>query len=364
MKNKLCSLPFPNAVKNTLITASILLLAAVLCLLLRRFSGDTNGYTNYVSLIFILAVFLTARFTSGYLPGIAASFLSVLAVNYIFTYPFFAFNFTLAGYPIVMLSMFAVSLTTSALTSKAKQSQLIKIEIEKEKTRSNLLRAVSHDLRTPLTSILGSVSTIIEHDSALSDEDRLALLCGVQDDAQWLIHMVENLLAITRIDGENRAQIVKYPEAAEEIVSDAVRKFRKRFPDQSVSSMVPDELFMIPMDGVLIEQVLINLLENAVLHGKTADKILLSVTQDRDFAVFEVRDNGVGLVPDILEKIQTGTYISSEESTSADKRNMGIGLSVCRTIIHAHGGLIQAENAKSGGAVFRFTLPLKEKNHE
>lgn len=360
MNNWNTSRRFQLAARDALITALILLAAGLLCLLLRIFWQASGHYDNYVSMIFILAVFLIARFTDGYLPGIAASFISVLAVNYIFTFPYFAFNFTLAGYPIAIISMLAVSLTTSALTSKAKQSQQIEIEIEKEKTRSNLLRAVSHDLRTPLTSILGATQTVIEHDALLTSQERRTLLTSVQDDAQWLIHMVENLLAITRIEGESRAKLVKYPEAAEEIVADAVRKFRKRFPDQSVSSMVPDELLMVPMDAVLIEQVLINLLENAALHGRTVDKILLTVSKNQTEAVFEVRDNGVGIPSDILEKIRAGSYISCDEDCGDDKKNMGIGLSVCRTIINAHGGRISAKNAKEGGAVFAFCLPLEE----
>lgn len=356
------SFPFRPAVRDTLITGLILLASGLLCLVLHILCQTSGHYDNYVSMIFILAVFLIARFTSGYLPGITASFISVLAVNYIFTFPYFSFNFTLAGYPVAIISMLAVSLTTSALTSKAKQSQQIEIEIEKEKTRSNLLRAVSHDLRTPLTSILGATQTILEHEEFLSAEERHSLLMGVQDDAQWLIHMVENLLTITRIEGGSRARLVKYPEAAEEIVADAVRKFRKRFPDQSVSSMVPDELLMVPMDAVLIEQVLSNLLENAALHGQTADKILLTVSKKQTEAVFEVRDNGVGIPDDILEKIRTGSYISCDEDCGDNKKNMGIGLSVCRTIINAHGGRIHAVNAREGGAVFTFCLPLEEEN--
>ena len=344
------------SVRDTLISLSVLLCATALCFVLR----SVESGTNHVSMIFVLAVFLIARFTKGYFYGIAASLLGVLAVNYIFTYPFFKFNFTLSGYPVAMLCMLAVSMVTSALTSQAKNNESIRIEAEKEKTRSNLLRAVSHDLRTPLTCILGATSAIIENDEVLSKTERINLLREVKEDAQWLIRMVENLLAITRIDGENSAKIVKKQEAAEELVSDTITKFKKRFPGRTVADKVPDELLMVPMDAVLIEQVLINLLENAVLHGESADEICLSVMRTGEDALFEVRDNGVGISTEVLPHIFDGRMRKNSEPAADSKRSMGIGLSVCSTIIAAHGGILRAENASEGGAIFRFSLPLKE----
>lgn len=347
-------------VGDALFSFAIFVGAGALCFVIGIFDEDKN----YVSMIFILAVFLVARFTHSYFYGIAVSVASVLAVNYAFTYPYFKFNFSIAGYPIAMLCMLAVSLITSALTSQAKQSQTIKIEAEKEKTRSNLLRAVSHDLRTPLTSILGATSAIIENDDTIAKEERIALLGEVREEAQWLIRMVENLLAITRIDGETRAKIVKNPEAVEELVSEAVTKFKNRFPERNVAVKVPREVLFVPVDAVLVEQVIINLLENAVLHGKTADKIELLVTLKGDDAVFTVRDNGVGIEQDVLPKIFDGYFKQSYESVGDSKRNMGIGLSVCNTIIRAHNGTMQARNLDSKGAEFSFTLPIKEESNE
>ncbi len=344
------------SVRDTVVSFGVLLCATALCFVLRLIESGTN----HVSMIFVLAVFLIARFTKGYFYGIVASLIGVLAVNYIFTYPFFEFNFTISGYPVAMLCMLAVSMITSALTSKAKSNETIRIEVEKEKTRSNLLRAVSHDLRTPLTCILGATSAIIENDDMLTKTERINLLSEVKEDAQWLIRMVENLLAITRIDGENSAKIVKKQEAAEELVSDTVTKFKKHFPSREVTVSVPDELLMVPMDAVLIEQVLINLMENTVLHGETADKIYLSVTRTGSEAIFEVRDNGVGISAEALPHIFDGRLRKNIEPVADSKRNMGIGLSVCNTIIGAHGGILRAENASGGGAIFRFSLPLKE----
>ena len=229
------------------------------------------------------------------------------------------------------------------------------MENEKEKMRANLLRSVSHDIRTPLTSIVGATSTILETPT-LSPAEQRDLLEDVRDDAQWLIQVVENLLSITRI-GSDPACIHKEAEPAEEILGVAVQKFRKRYPDVFVGVCAPETLLFVPMDAILIGQVLSNLLENAVLHGKTTTKIDLSVQCDGDGALFSVRDNGQGISPDLLPTLFDGTLKHGETSSCDGKRNMGLGLSVCLAIVRAHGGTMEAQNL-ADGAEFTFRLPL------
>lgn len=342
--------------RDTLVTLGILLGVSGLCFALQGFDPQNN----FVSMLFVLAVFLIARMTEGYFYGIFSSLVSVLIVNYLFTYPYFHFNFTLAGYPIAILTMLVVSITTSALTSRAKQSARAQLESDREKTRSNLLRAVSHDLRTPLTSILGVSSAILENDDAIGKSERLALLQDVQSDASWLIRMVENLLTITRMDNGGEAKVTKTPEVGEEILEASASKFRKLYPDFHLVMTAPEDFMMIPMDALLIEQVLLNLMENAVLHAVSADQLWVSLIRRNDMAVFQVRDNGAGIAPALLPKLFSGSARCAEESTGDQKRNMGIGLSVCDTIIRAHGGTLTAQNLKSGGALFEFSLPLEE----
>jgi len=347
------------SVRDTLVTVGILAAMTAISFSLQVF--DQN--TDYASMLFVLAVFLIARMTEGYFYGIAASLAAVLLVNFLFTYPNFRFNFTLSGYPIAILSMLVVSVTTSALTTQAKRSAETKLEVEREKTRGNLLRAVSHDLRTPLTAILGASSAILENGEQLTREERDALIQDVQDDAQWLIRMVENLLTITRMDDSRSAKVVKTEEAAEEVLEAAVGKFRKQFPGWKVAVRVPEEFLLIPMDAVLIEQVLMNLLENVVTHSETADRIWVTLEIRSNCAVFSVRDNGRGIDPALLPRIFDGKTASAGASGDR-KRNMGIGLSVCHTIIKAHGGRMTAENQADGGACFCFELPLEEKENE
>lgn len=344
------------AVRDPLLTVLMLAGAAVLCFLLRRI--DETG--SYTTLIFVLAVTIISRFTEGYFWGIFSAVFSVVCVNYVFTYPFWAFNFTITGYPLTFLSMLAVSLIISAMNTKIKKQERLRTEVERETMRANLLRAMSHDIRTPLTSIVGNTSAILENEETLSKEQQLALLQDVNEDAQWLIRMVENLLSITRISDE-QTSISKEYEAAEEIIASVIRKFRKRFKsDIRICVSVPDEVLLVPMDATLIQQVLLNLLENAVLHGGTVSALRVSVERDGSYACFAVSDDGAGIPKDKLATLFDGRLPGEKSGAFDIKRNMGIGLSVCQTIVKAHGGIITAENRAEGGACFRFYLPMKE----
>jgi two-component system sensor histidine kinase KdpD len=347
---------FPLSAKDTLISIIIILIASGVCALLRPISDSDF----HVPLIFVLAVFIISRGTEGYFYGIVASLVGVVAVNFVFTYPYFAFNFTLAGYPLTFLTMLATSIMTCAMTTQIKQQERFRIESEKEKMRANLLRAISHDLRTPLTSIVGSTTAILENSDTLPQEKQRELLIEVREDAQWLIRMVENLLSITRI-GDKAAEIRKEPEAVEEIIGEAIGKFKKQFPNMPVSVVIPDELLLVPMDAMLIEQVIINILYNSAVHGEHCTAIRLSVTNDGNDALFSICDNGIGFPANTIPHIFDGYFSQVEEKRAADnRRNMGIGLSVCMSIVKAHGGRMIAENAPEGGAVIRFSLPLKE----
>lgn len=351
---------FPLSVKDTVTSTFIMGCIVALCAVLRLIDNDYGNNNIYVSMFFLLGVFMVSRFTTGYFYGTFTALFSTLAINYFFTYPYFTFNFTLSGYPLAICSTLSVSIITGTLLSRIKREELNKIEIEKEKTRANLLRAVSHDLRTPLTTISGSCSAIIENDSVISPETRLELLQQISSDAKWLIRMVENLLTVTRIGAENGACIQKNPEMVEEIIAEAVQRFKKNFPKYKVHVSVPNEALLVPMDAMLIEQVVMNLLENAATHSHGAPVIDVAVRRERDEAVFMVRDWGSGISEEILPNIFNGYFSQHYEAKGDAKRSMGIGLSVCSTIIKAHKGDITAYNASDKGAVFKFTLPITE----
>ena len=336
------------------ITLGALALTALLCFGLNGLARSSAAST----LVFVLCVHIVARLTDGYAWGIAASVAAVLLVNFVFTYPFMEFNFTIAGYPLTFVTMLTVSVSTSALTTNVKKQERLRLEGEKAKVRADLLRSVSHDLRTPLTSIAGAAAVLLDSPE-LPEDKRRELLLGVRDDSEWLIRMVENLLSITRVGGEN-AQIQKTPEAVEEVVADAVRKFRKLRPDIAVETCIPEEVLFVPLDAVLICQVLTNLLENAAEHGRTTRRITVKVTSEAGRAKFAVEDDGRGIDEQALPGLFEDKPRGAAPVDSNGRHNMGIGLTVCRTIVKAHGGDLTAANLPDGGAVFWFDLPLSE----
>ena len=278
--------------KDFIVSVSLYLISVVFCLVLRNF--DPNNDTSYVSMIFLLDVFLTAMLTDGFFFSLTIAVFAVLSVDYIFTPPFWEVSFTLAGFPLTFLVMMTICVATGIVTSRAKKVSEMEREAEREKIHSNLLRAVSHDIRTPLTGIVGATNVLLEQDDTLTPQQRRELLKNANEEAQWLIRVVENLLSITRISGGEQAYITKEPEAAEEVLGEAVRKFRKRFPQVTVTVKAPDTLLMVPMDPILIEQVLANLMENAVIHGKYTTELQISVQQEDSWARFDVKDNGWG----------------------------------------------------------------------
>lgn len=344
--------------RNILITVGIMGAATIVCLALQHFSeADTH-----VPLLFVLAVVIVARFTEGYVYGILSAMAAVVLVNYVFTYPYFELNFSITGYPLTFVVMLATAVMVSALTTQIKWQEQIRLEVEKEKARANLLRAVSHDIRTPLTSIQASASGILDNYDALGRQEKVELLEGIRDESQWLIRMVENLLSITRINGD-RAQLQTTWEVVEEVVGGAVGKFQKQFAQIEVETSMPEEVVMAPMDGILVEQVLVNLMENSAIHGKTTTKIRISVQELPERVLFCVEDNGKGIDPAILPIIFEGQLPTGDHAASDGKRSMGIGLSVCMSIIQAHQGDMKAENmAAHRGARIQFWLPCQEEN--
>jgi len=317
------------------------------------------GTDSLIPMIFVLGIFLISLKTDGYVMGIISSAVSVLAVNYAFTFPYYAFDLISPECVFSVAVMLIISVLTSALTVQTKKQEKARAESEMEKMRANLLRGISHDLRTPLTSICGSTSAIIDNYDVLKKEQQIKLLTEIREDSAWLTRMVENLLSVTRIDSE-KVQVIKTPTVLEELIDAVVLKFRKRCPECEVTVTIPDEFISIPMDALLIEQVLINLLENAVFHAKGMTKLELKVFTEGRQAVFEVSDNGCGIPKERLEKLFEGYLDRSGASADSSRNNMGIGLSVCASIIRAHGGCITAKNKKSGGAVFRFDLETEE----
>ena len=343
-----------------LVLSVIILTAAFgISLLLQRIHPSES----LVSLVFVLAVFLISVLTRSYLWGILASLSSVLIDNFVFTFPYFAFDFISTDNLISALVMLSVSITTSTLTTQLKAQERMKLEAETEKMRGNLLRAISHDLRTPLTTIYGACGILRENYDDFSRDKQLELLEQVQEDSENLIHMVENLLMITKANSDT-VRLEKTETVLEELIDSTLVKFKKHYPEQTVTTQIPEDFISIPMDAMLIQQVILNLLENAVVHATDMTELILSVTLKGKRAIFSVSDNGCGIPKERVGKLFSGYGDSGELSADSRRAGMGIGLSVCATIIRAHGGTITAENRPEGGALFRFTLNTEEFTNE
>ncbi len=232
-----------------------------------------------------------------------------------------------------------------------KEKETAKIETEQERFKSNLLRAVSHDLRTPLSVITGA-SEILLH--RLDDPEDVNVAQGIYEDSIWLTRFVENILSLTRIQ-EGRLNVVTQLEAVEEVIAEAIRQVQKHAPNHNISVIIPDEVVFVNMDSKLIVQTLINLLDNAIKHTSPEGDINITVTLDSSKVWFEVSDNGTGIEESSLDRIFDIFYLTDNHRTDA-KRGMGLGLAICKAIVNMHGGEIYAENNTTGGASFYFFL--------
>ena len=341
--------------KDTVFTMLILCIAFVVSLVIMQ---TFDLYTT-IPAIFTLAVFLISRYTESYVYGVIGSLVGMFAVNFAFTFPYFKFNFIIVENLVSAIVMLIISIMTSVLTTELKRQERIRVETEKEKMRANLLRAISHDLRTPLTTIYGSSSAMVENAKDLSKEQMVELAAGISEDSQWLIGMVENLLSVTKIDSGDM-KLIKTPVVLEELIDSVLVRFKKRYPKQEVQIEIPDEFINIPMDAVLMTQVIVNMLENAVQHAVGMETLILRVSTEGENAMFEIIEDGCGIPKEKMDRIFTGYFETGNLPADNQKRNMGIGLSVCASIIKAHEGDIIVENLKEGGCCFRFTLKMEE----
>ena len=340
---------FSPVVRDALISAAIFLGATGICALMALIHDDNNPFAPQV---FTLAVVLISYFTRSYLPGIVCSLLGVICVNVLFTYPFYQMNFTVAGYPLTFLVMLIVSLLVSTLTTRVRREEQLHYEIESEKLRAGLLRAVSHDLRTPLAGIIGCSSAILENE-ALSDPERMQLTQEIRSSALWLRRITENILSVTRF--QDGVTLQKTPEVPEEIFGSAVRKFRRNTgSDLPVEVFGEQEIVLVPMDGLLMEQVFVNLLDNAARHAIGAEKVQVRFQHTDEAAEFTIADDGCGIPPEQ----RAGLFVPGAPNSSGSDGGMGIGLSVCRAIVEAHGGSIRLQDCARGTA-FVIRLPLE-----
>ena len=340
-------------------TMLVLGAAVAVCSLLSQMHDDNNPFAV---LIFVLAVAIVALVTNGYVWGVLASVIGVFCVNYMFTYPFWSFDMSITGYPLTFVVMLVVSVVISTLTTRVKQTERLRYEIESEKLRADLLRALSHDLRTPLASIEGADSLLLEQPD-LSEAERRTLLEQIRQETRWLTRITENMLSVTRMAGE-QVSLHRTDEVVEEIVDSAVMKLRRSRHALPVTVIRPQEILTAPMDATLMEQVILNLLENAVNHAEGATRIRVEIAGQGDTVMIAVEDDGAGFPPELLPQLFDRKLLPQPRSCADGRRGLGLGLTLCSAIIKAHGGRMTAENRPEGGARVCLWLPAGTEDEE
>lgn len=324
------------------------------------------GWTGFVKLVFphielvnlvmtyLLAnVLIAVQYGQG--PSIVSAVLSVAAFDFFFVPPHLTFAVADTKYFVTFFIMLAVTTITSRLTDqlrrKAEEAHRAQIEVEKETMISSLLSSISHDLRTPLTSITGAASTLQK--ISLSDEDRQRLCETIYEESARLNRLVGNLVEITRVESGN-LHLKKARHSLEEIIGSALNRLEPALKGRAVSTNVPENLRLVPLDDVLIEQVLTNLIENTVRYTPPGSPVEIRVDLDEKKVTVEVLDRGPGVPPEDRDRIFKKFYRGDVKGLPGS----GLGLAICRGIIQAHGGTMGIRPREGGGSVFYFSLPL------
>ena len=240
----------------------------------------------------------------------------------------------------------------------AREKEEAKLLAENEKLRSNLLRSISHDLRTPLTAISGNAGILLSDSESLPPETRNQMYSDIYDDAAWLYNLVENLLAVTRIE-EGRMKLNTQPQLVEEMVSEALQHISRKRSEHNIAVHHQDELLLAKCDARLIVQVIINLVDNAIKYTPVGSHIEIATRGDSGCAMVTVADDGPGISDDEKERIFQMFYTGSNPIADS-RRSLGLGLGLCKSIIAAHGGVISVADNQPKGTIFTFTVPSGE----
>lgn len=240
------------------------------------------------------------------------------------------------------------------------EKQKIALETQRERLRSNLLRAISHDLRTPLTSISGNAGVLMEKSIALTEEKKQEIYASIYDDSMWLVDLTENLLSITRIEN-GTMHLQMNAELIDDVLREAIAHVDRQAARHHIRVNLEDDLLMAKMDARLIVQVIINIVNNAIKYTPEGSHICISAEKEDRMVCIHIADDGPGISDEAKVHLFDMFYTAGIGKADS-RRGLGLGLSLCQSIVEAHGGEIFVENNEPHGAVFSFTLPLEEVN--
>ncbi len=240
----------------------------------------------------------------------------------------------------------------------AREKEEAAILAKNEQLRANLLRAISHDLRTPLTSISGNASNLLSNGESFDAETKKHLYQDIYDDSMWLINLVENLLSVTRLV-EGRLNLHLTAELVDEVVKEALRHVNRLKTEHQITVEHQDDLLLAKMDARLIVQVIINLVDNAIKYTPKGSHIYIKTQKEKKWAVISISDDGEGIPDENKERVFEMFY-SGANMVVDSRRSLGLGLALCKSIVNAHGGTITVSDNLPHGTVFTFTLPVEE----
>ena len=257
--------------------------------------------------------------------------------------------------------IYEISFAIEKYNLNEKQNQA-SMKAEKERLRANLLRAISHDLRTPLTSISGNASILLSDGAQIDESQTHRLLDNIYEDSLWLINLVENILAVTRID-DGRLSIETQPELVQDLITEALLHTDRHSTEHQISTSLENDLLMVRVDAHLIIQTIINIVNNAIVYTPAGSQIVIRAFQQKQWVIVEISDNGKG-IPDKDKKQIFDMFYTANNEIGDSRRGLGIGLSLCKSIINAHGGEIYVKDNQPHGTVFGFSLRLEEVDHD
>jgi K+-sensing histidine kinase KdpD len=310
-----------------------------------------------VVMTFLLGVVL-ASMRLGYGPSLFVAMGSVAAYDYYFVEPYFRLTVTDPWDLITLVIMLFVALVISSLTDRVRKeaavAQRAKVQVETEQLRNSLLSSVSHDLRTPLAVVQGAATALLDDWDDLPAARRREFLETISDETLRLNRIVRNLLDMTALDA-NALRVKKELQPIEEVIGVALGRLEELLRDHPIETDVPHDLPLVALDATLIDQVLVNLVENAAKYSPVGSSIQVSAHRAAGGVEVAVADRGPGLTPGDEEQIFEKFYRANRTQPG-----MGLGLTICRGIVRAHGGTIRAEARPGGGALVRFTLPADQ----
>lgn len=345
-------------IKEFLITIGFLSIATVVGMVL-IYIGFTE---SNVTMVYLLCVLLISIFTNGYIWSVAGSLASVVLMNFFLTEPRFTFHAYDTGYPLTCIIMLAASMLTGTLASKLKKHvRMSEQAAYREKTlqlRANLLRTISHDLRTPLTSISGNANNLMYNYDKLDNETREQIFTDIYDDSEWLIGLVENILFVTRFE-DGTVTLNMSDQLIDEVIAEALKHINRKSCEHKIHVDCGKELQLARMDVRLIIQVIINIVDNAIKYTQEGSDIYIKARKEGRYVIISIEDNGEGIPDDMKENV-FDTFFTCNNEIADNRRSLGLGLSLCKTIINAHGSELELRDNTPHGCIFEFKLQLSE----